>query len=78
MTPFEDSDEVVAARLRVARKMAGLSQGQIAKLLNLHRPTITDIEASRRRVKADELLKFADIYEVDISWLAGRGAERLD
>ena len=35
----------VAERLRLAREQAGLSQGQVARLLGKHRPTISEIEA---------------------------------
>lgn len=60
---------LVYVRLRQAREYAGLSQGQVAKLLDLHRPTITEIEAGRRRVTAEELSKFAEIYDVEVTWL---------
>ena|SRR5260221_6143127 len=59
----------LATRLRIAREQAGLSQGQVAKMLNLHRPTISEIEAGRRKVTAEELSTFADIYGVSLSWL---------
>ncbi len=61
----------VATRLRLARKQAGLSQGQVARILEKHRPTISEIEAGRRRVSAEELPAFARIYEVSVSWLTG-------
>ena len=61
----------IATRLRSAREMAGLSQAQVAKLLGLHRPSISEVEAGRRRVSADELTQLADIYSIDIDWLAG-------
>ncbi|MCD4823779.1 MAG: helix-turn-helix domain-containing protein [Phycisphaerae bacterium] len=61
----------IATRLRSAREMAGLSQAQVAKLLGLHRPSISEMEAGRRRVSADELAQLADIYSVDIDWLVG-------
>lgn len=60
-----------SGRLRLAREQAGLSQGQVARLLNKHRPTISEIEAGRRRVTAEELTAFARIYAVSISWLLG-------
>jgi len=69
---------VVASRLREARKMAGLSQGQVAKLLEFHRPTISEIEAGNRRVSAEELSRFADIYDVTTSWLLAETAEQLE
>ena len=61
----------LAERLRMAREMAGLSQGQVAKRLGLHRPSVSEMEAGRRRVSADELAELADLYVVDLSWLVG-------
>ncbi|MGH9888463.1 MAG: helix-turn-helix domain-containing protein, partial [bacterium] len=60
---------VVAARLREARKLAGLSQQQTATLLGLHRPTISEIEAGRRKVSAEELRDFSKLYEIGVDWL---------
>jgi transcriptional regulator with XRE-family HTH domain len=53
----------------MAREAAGLTQGQVAKMLTVHRPTISEIEAGRRRVSADELIKLADIYGVSVDWI---------
>ena len=58
-------------RLRFAREYAGLSQAQVAKMIDVHRPTISEIEAGRRRVTAEEMAEFARIYDVSISWLMG-------
>lgn len=70
----------IAKRIRDARELSGLSQGQAAKKLGLHRPTISEIEAGRRNVKVDELQAFADLYGVEISWLANEavGDEKVD
>jgi len=59
----------IGGRLRVAREMAGLSQAQVAKMLSLHRPSISEMEAGRRKVSSEELAKLSDIYDVSISWL---------
>jgi len=59
----------ISERLRNAREHAGLSQGQVAKMLDMHRPTISEIEAGRRKVSADELKEFAKLYDVSVSWL---------
>lgn len=67
----------IARRLREARKLSGLSQGQAAKLLNMHRPTITEIEAGNRNVTATELAEFAKIYDVSLLWITGETAETL-
>lgn len=68
----------IAARLRIAREQAGLSQGQVAKLLGIHRPTISEIEAGRRRVAAEELAKLAKMYDVSVSWLTSGEADEPD
>jgi transcriptional regulator with XRE-family HTH domain len=62
--------ETLNERLRLARENAGLSQGQVAKLFDVHRPTISEIEAGRRKVTAEELSKFSELYDVSVDWLA--------
>lgn len=61
--------EKIAERLKEARTSAGLSQESAAKILNLQRPTISEIESGRRKVSADELIQFANLYRVSTSWL---------
>lgn len=70
MSDQADARNQIAARLRMAREAAGLSQGQVAKKLGLHRPTISEIEAGRRRVSAEELSAFAESYGIEVGWLA--------
>lgn len=59
-------------RIRIAREEAGLTQGQLAKLLDVSRPTVSEIEAGRRKVSAGELSKMADLFSVSTEWLLGR------
>ena len=59
----------LSERIRQAREAAGLSQGQVAKKLEMHRPTISEIEAGRRKVSAQELELFSDLYGVTAEWL---------
>ena len=68
----------IAERLKEARKLAGLSQGHVAKMLGLHRPSVTEMEAGNRRVTADELARLAEIYDVSVVWLLGEAPETLD
>jgi transcriptional regulator with XRE-family HTH domain len=67
-----------AGRLREARKLAGLSQGQVAKLLGLHRPSVSEMESGNRRVSSEELTKLAELYDVSAAWLLGEVANTLD
>lgn len=69
------SRENIAERLRAAREQAGLTQGQVAKLLGINRPAISEIEAGRRKVSAEEVTEFARIYDVSVSWLANAAPE---
>lgn len=62
----------------MARKAAGLSQAQAAKLMDMHRPTVSEIEAGRRRLAADELPKFAETYGIGVTWLLGEHDDGTD
>ena len=68
----------IAARLVLARKQAGLTQGQVAVILKLSRPSISEAEAGRRNVTAPELSKLAEVYGVDVGWLSCSGTEKPD
>ena len=68
----------IATRLKEARKLAGLSQGRVAKMLGLHRPSVSEMEAGNRRVSADELARLAEIYDVSVPWLFGDAPQMLD
>lgn len=60
----------VYERIRAARVQSGLTQEQVARLLSYQRPTISEIEAGRRKVSSDELVSFAKVFGVSIEWLA--------
>jgi transcriptional regulator with XRE-family HTH domain len=65
----------LSVRLKQAREEAGLSQGQAAKLLGMHRPSLSNIEAGERKVSAGELKRFAELYKVSTEWLLGEVIE---
>jgi transcriptional regulator with XRE-family HTH domain len=68
----------IGGRLRMARVQAGLSQGQVAKMLGLHRPSVTETEAGRRKASPQELVEFARIYDVSIDWLINADSDEID
>ncbi len=70
MSSLESKSLSIANRLRIAREQAGLSQGQVARMLGIHRPSVSESEAGRRKVSAEELAEYARIYGVSIDWLA--------
>ncbi len=65
----ENNNEGLAQRMAIARKRAGLTQAQVADIVGLYRPAISEIESGRRKVSAEELHKFADAYGVSLDWL---------
>lgn len=68
----------IAQRLKKARELAGLSQRQVADILGLHRPSVSEIEAGNRRVSAEELVRLAETYDVSVAWLLGEAPETLN
>lgn len=60
---------VLLARLRRAREDLALSQNQVAEALGLARTTLVAIEAGDRRLRADELLQLASLYDARLDEL---------
>jgi Zn-dependent peptidase ImmA (M78 family)/transcriptional regulator with XRE-family HTH domain len=52
----------IASRLRQAREGAGLTQAEVATVLGLPRPSISQIEAGDRAVRSEELMKLAQLF----------------
>ncbi|KDM67996.1 helix-turn-helix domain-containing protein [Acidiphilium sp. JA12-A1] len=77
MSTEPEQRQLIAQRIREARQLAGLSQGQVAKLMGMHRPTVSEIEAGNRRVTADEITRFAEIFDVSTAYLLGEAPDRL-
>ncbi|MFG1404363.1 helix-turn-helix domain-containing protein [Xanthobacter sediminis] len=78
MSKDPEQRQRIAERIREARTLAGLSQGQVAKMMGMHRPSISEIEAGNRRVSADELARLSDIFDVGIEYLLGEAPEKLN
>ncbi|SCY63330.1 helix-turn-helix domain-containing protein [Butyrivibrio sp. INlla14] len=59
----------IGERLKGARNKANMHQADAAKAMGMSRPTLSAIEAGKRQVKADEVIKFADLYGVEFQEL---------
>lgn len=66
-----ESDELEPAelgrRLREAREYLGLSQEQVADYLGIPRPSVSTIEAGKRRVSFQEIKRLAALYRRPLS-----------
>ncbi|MEU6486355.1 XRE family transcriptional regulator [Streptomyces sp. NPDC046887] len=67
-----DSWDEVGARIAETRVAAGLSQGDLAKQLDLDRTAVVRIEAGERRVTALELFRLAEALHVPLAHLVTR------
>lgn len=68
----------IAERLKAARTNSGLSQGQVAQMLDLKRPAISEIESGRRKVSAEEISRLAEVYGVSSGWLVDGSETQVD
>lgn len=59
-----DFYERLGAAIRKGREGAGLTQSDLARLLDLSRTTVTNIEAGRQRLLADQLRDIASVLGV--------------
>jgi transcriptional regulator with XRE-family HTH domain len=64
-----DERNQIGDRLRQAREYVGLSQDEVASVLGLPRPSITNIELGMRKVEALELSKLAKLYRRTLDYL---------
>src|SRR6266487_1419934 len=72
--PADISDGIFARQLHKLRKMAGLTQEQLAERMTaagnaMHRSAIAKIESGDRSVSVGEAVQFADVLGVDLGEL---------
>jgi transcriptional regulator with XRE-family HTH domain len=76
MHPIEDIDEaVVAKRLRTARRLAGLSQEDAARQLDVSTKTIARWESAETTGFLGELDRIAKVYGTTTEAILGEGDE---
>lgn len=63
-------------RIKEARTELHLSQDHVAKFLGVNRTAIVEIESGKRKVSADELGKFSELFQIPADELLnGRSTE---
>lgn len=63
-------------RIKEARTELHLSQDYVAKFLGVNRNAIVEIESGKRKVSADELGKFSELFQIPADELLnGRSTE---
>ncbi len=66
-----DEYRAFLARLRAARKSAGMSQSQAALALGKHQSYVAKSESGERRIDVIEAKRFAALYGVSLDYLVG-------
>ena len=72
MTQKEKPSEIFKERLKAARDLRGLSQGELANLASLPPSSIAHFEIASRKPSFDTLHKIATALEVTTDYLLGR------
>lgn len=70
---FPDEYRQMLARLREARRAAGLTQAEVAQAMGRPQSFVAKIEAGERRLDPIELWHLAKLYRVEIMSLLPRG-----
>lgn len=65
----ENPKQTLGKRLRILREGRNLSQNEIAKLLGLHRPAISEIERGNREISVEELFKLTQFFKIPLETL---------
>lgn len=61
--------KIIGERLRKLRKYMGLSQTQVASILNVGRDAILRIEKGERKIDLGELMRFSKLYNISLEEL---------
>jgi len=59
----------ISQRVKKLRAQKGISQQELAKILRVSRPTVSQIESGERKISADELVKLAKIFNISVEGL---------
>jgi len=59
----------ISQKVKKLRKQKGISQQELAKLLRVSRPTVSQVESGERKISADELVKLAEIFNISVEGL---------
>lgn len=71
------NQDTMGSRIRLAIQRAGLTQTQLAEMTGREPQTIRNWTADRHKPSPDQLVKIADLLDVDAGWLQ-TGATGLD
>jgi transcriptional regulator with XRE-family HTH domain len=63
-------------RLKALREERRMTQGQLAKILGVSTPSVTDYEMGKKTPRPDRLIKLSDYFDTSVDYLLGTTDER--
>lgn len=66
----------ICDRIVSLRKMANISQKELAKMLNLSTTSMNRIELGDRPLKDEEVARISDIFDISADFLLGRASPK--
>ncbi|MNW37015.1 HTH-type transcriptional regulator ImmR [compost metagenome] len=63
---------VTGDRIKKRRELMGLTQLELANKIDINNSVLSRIEAGKRPVEDNELIRFSDFFDVDSDYLLGR------
>lgn len=69
---FRKEVEIITLQLETIRKQKGITQAELASMLNVHQSTISMVENGDRNPSAALLCKLADTLSVTLDELIGK------
>lgn len=73
--PRQEEAAEIGERLRRSREYLGLSQEEVAEYMGISRPAVSNVEAGKRKVSAEELRRFAGLYRRPYEYFLGEAEE---
>lgn len=67
----------IGARIKTARKSAGLNQTDVAEILGIARPAVSQMETGRIRIPVRSICEIAAIVNTSPDYLLGLNCRRL-
>lgn len=67
----DDLNKIIGDRIYILRENAHMKRTELARVLNIHRSTMTRIEAGERILTTSQLLNLSEYFNVSIFYLLG-------
>ena len=68
---------LIGERIKKFREKYGLTQENLAKMLNIPRPSVSQIESGQREITSSELAKLSQIFQISVDELLDQGTNEI-